>query len=548
MKHDEEQPVKFADDPHLEKPCLDLQPDPSSHGPKTIGPFVVGLKQTRREQIAAWYGVAALFFVVLVPTLNSTILAYFTSDLQKDCGLTIAQYGLLTGYASGLVNAIASLVLGWGVDRYNWPRTYVLAAANLLLSGMYILEGMSRNFNMLLAAVMVGSVGASVHLTLSVSLVSDLLPPQHVSIGQALIFTGEAVAVVMGGNIAYAFKINGITWRAAPIGLAVASFCVCLAVGLGIREPPKGRFIINSKEGERKFELMPALAYLANMKTFWMLIVGLGIRMNAGHLVLAYMPPYFDNLYPNQKTLDATFATVVGVFAFTSSVIIGIICERNIEKRPWMALYTGAIGGVGGCAFFMLSLWSRKIAGDGGYALMLVCMACGALLANGATGPLAALTTLLLPPEFKSFALSVYEFLTGLLAPMYSVIMGVGLQAVSLRSVRQVGDNVLGAGPSSKLEAGEKVFKAAQILLAVGLLFSFVGSASVFIPASWGVMSDIRKQKDRAEGTAPPERLPLWRKVVMITAVTAVMILVIFLLTISLAASFNPGGFRKHHS
>lgn len=65
-------------------------------------------------------------------------------------------------------------------------------------------------------------------------------------------------------------------------------------------------------------------------------------------------------------------------------------------------------------------------------------------------------------------------------------------QAVSLRSVRQVGDNVLGAGPSSKLEAGDKVFKAAQILLAVGLLFSFVGSASVFIPASWGVMSDIR--------------------------------------------------------
>ena len=59
---------------------------------------------------------------------------------------------------------------------------------------------------------------------------------------------------------------------------------------------------------------------------------------------------------------------------------------------------------------------------------MLVCMACGALLANGATGPLAALTTLILPPEFKSFALSVYEFLTGLLAPMYSVIIGVGLQ------------------------------------------------------------------------------------------------------------------------
>ncbi len=63
---------------------------------------------------------------------------------------------------------------------------------------------------------------------------------------------------------------------------------------------------------------------------------------------------------------------------------------------------------------------------------MLVCMALGALLANGATGPLAALTALLLPPEFKSFALSVYEFLTGLLGPMYSVIIGVGLQVGAL--------------------------------------------------------------------------------------------------------------------
>lgn len=62
-----------------------------------------------------------------------------------------------------------------------------------------------------------------------------------------------------------------------------------------------------------------------------------------------------------------------------------------------------------------------------------------------------------------------------------------------MRSAREVGSNVQGAGPASKLEAGQKTFKAAQILLAVGLLFSFVGSAVVFVPASWGVLSDIRR-------------------------------------------------------
>ena len=59
---------------------------------------------------------------------------------------------------------------------------------------------------------------------------------------------------------------------------------------------------------------------------------------------------------------------------------------------------------------------------------MLVCVALGALFANGATGPLAALMTLILPPEIKSFALSVFEFVAFLLGPVYSTIMGVGLQ------------------------------------------------------------------------------------------------------------------------
>lgn len=48
---------------------------------------------------------------------------------------------------------------------------------------------------------------------------------------------------------------------------------------------------------------------------------------------------------------------------------------------------------------------------------MLFCMGAGALFANGASGPLAALLTLLLPPEIKSFALSVHECVAYLLAP-----------------------------------------------------------------------------------------------------------------------------------
>ena len=74
-------------------PCLILGP-PSPDIPgetfyaltmqthKVLGPYLVGVKLTRREQVHAWYAVALMFFVVLVPTLNSTILAYFTKQVR----------------------------------------------------------------------------------------------------------------------------------------------------------------------------------------------------------------------------------------------------------------------------------------------------------------------------------------------------------------------------------------------------------------------------------------------------------------------------------
>lgn len=44
------------------------------------------------------------------------------------------------GYANGLVSAIAAIVIGWAVDRYELRRTWVIAAGCLLLGGMMVLE------------------------------------------------------------------------------------------------------------------------------------------------------------------------------------------------------------------------------------------------------------------------------------------------------------------------------------------------------------------------------------------------------------------------
>ena len=46
---------------------------------------MVGDVLTTKEAILSWTGVAIMFFVVLVPTTNQTILAYFTKQVCPAC-------------------------------------------------------------------------------------------------------------------------------------------------------------------------------------------------------------------------------------------------------------------------------------------------------------------------------------------------------------------------------------------------------------------------------------------------------------------------------
>ena len=70
---------------------------------------VAKIHQTPREAAAAWLGVLLMFLVFCIPTMNGIILAYFTKQLQQDVGITIAQYGLLTGAALPALTLLPSV-------------------------------------------------------------------------------------------------------------------------------------------------------------------------------------------------------------------------------------------------------------------------------------------------------------------------------------------------------------------------------------------------------------------------------------------------------
>jgi len=63
------------------------------------------------------------------------------------------------------------------------------------------------------------------------------------------------------------------------------------------------------------------------------------------------------------------------------------------------------------------------------YAFMLAMMALGALLAVGSAGPVLAMVALMLPPDSKSFGLSVFHCGVSVIDPTASVVLGIVLQA-----------------------------------------------------------------------------------------------------------------------
>lgn len=60
--------------------------------------------------------------------------------MNNDIGLTDAQYGLLTGYAYYLLNAVAMALQGYFVEKYEMNRVKVVGYISLIGAGALILQ------------------------------------------------------------------------------------------------------------------------------------------------------------------------------------------------------------------------------------------------------------------------------------------------------------------------------------------------------------------------------------------------------------------------
>lgn len=143
-------------------------------------------KLTARPHVPIWritVSLILLFLNYFLAQYDKFVLSYFQDDVISSLKLSEASYGILSGYATGIVYALLALPTAYIAD-YTSARVWVLTVSAIWWSLCAIFQGLSHNFWQILLARIGMGIGQAPVEALSVSLISDLMGKDYVFFGE----------------------------------------------------------------------------------------------------------------------------------------------------------------------------------------------------------------------------------------------------------------------------------------------------------------------------------------------------------------------------
>lgn len=313
------------------------------------------------------------FFSAEVRGPSSTPLQTPPPQLIADLGLSASQYGMLTGFATGLVYALFALPLGFVTERY-LRRVWVLAAGCAWWSACMCFQvcerhqcchcihsqGLANSFGVMVAARVGMGLGQAAAETLTISLIPDLVPPEQVSVCESFFYTAIYIGSALGGGISTVFTALSISWRWAFIGVGVFGVLLGLVFALLVREPEKGAYLIKGEVRQQKsvssvracvtslpgdgdevptekvsqvpHEPENGVAAGAGRRCVVHVCLqkrtcNAGIREMGGYTYGFFMPGFINATFPNRTATNLIYGLVCAVFGGGTMLLSGYLCK-----------------------------------------------------------------------------------------------------------------------------------------------------------------------------------------------------------------------------
>lgn len=153
-------------------------------------------KQRTSSSLSRVYLVLAIFLLFLnffLAQYDKFVLSYFQAEVISSLHLSSSDYGILSGYATGIVYALLALPLAFVAD-YVEARVWVLTVAALWWSLCVLFQGLSHNFWQILLARIGMGIGQAPVEALSISLISDLVDAKWLFLAERYVSTIESLS------------------------------------------------------------------------------------------------------------------------------------------------------------------------------------------------------------------------------------------------------------------------------------------------------------------------------------------------------------------
>ncbi|KAI7278852.1 hypothetical protein KC345_g5691 [Hortaea werneckii] len=461
-------------------------PDSEQHHSNTDHPIDARPPPTIQRRLYTIVCVLLLLINYFLAQYDKFILSYFQTPLSTSIGLSATEYGVLSGYATGIVYALAAIPIAYIADTFGKARVWVLAVAALWWSLCVIFQSLSNNFWQILLARVGMGIGQSCVEPLSVSIISDLAGGwRDVFIGEAVLYVGVYIGEAISGQIATAFTNNETGWRIALRAIGITGLVVAVVLRIVIRDVGRNAGLITDdsiykEDGptshfqSAKRQVRLTLSYVVRLRSFWLLVLSASIRQLAGNVFGYYMPSYLSNTYPDKDELLSRYGIIVGVVGSVAVLTGGISTSLLWKRTQTSPLWLTGVGGMVSSLFVLLMVFSRDIA-DGnqnrGTSILYGTMSMAYLTAELWLGAINGLIALLLPPKHKTFGLAIWAAIQVLIYSSGPEIIGLALR---------------GLDPGS-----EQYTKDSQIVLAAIITVCYWVAGIGFIAATRPLKADI---------------------------------------------------------
>lgn len=276
----------------------------------------------RDGALGGWFLVAVIVALVVLSYIDRAILSLLGDMVRRDLGITDRQLGLLFGLGFILPLALATLAIGWAIDR--WNRVLILLAGLVLWSAMTAMCGLAGGFLGLLVARGGMGVGEAVVGPAGYAMVGDRFPETRgraIGIIAAAVSVGAGLGFIVGGLV---LGWIGPDDRILPLAGTVRNwqFAFILLGAAAIPMIPLVLMLRDVRVPAEALEAGKAQGFGPHLRQRWCIvstIIGCGvINVAAGTGIVAWIPLHLSRSF-GWQTADA------GVILGTMSMIGGVV-------------------------------------------------------------------------------------------------------------------------------------------------------------------------------------------------------------------------------